>query len=181
MLAGSPRHLAVLNGVAQMSDWGKPLPKGRARGISLKESFGTIVAQVAEASAGPDGRARVHKVWCAADPGEVVHPGGLAAQMEGGIIYGLTAALYGEISIASGRVVERNFPDYPMVRMADSPAIEVKLVPSGPRVGGAGEPGTPPIAAATTTSPAASFREARIYSPPARRRRSRCRAQSVQT
>ena len=152
LLAGSPRHLAVLNGVAQMSGWGTPLPKGRARGISLKESFGTIVAQVAEASAGPDGRARVHKVWCAADPGEVVHPGGLAAQMEGGIIYGLTAALYGEISIAGGRVVEKNFPDYPMVKMADAPVIEVMLMPSGARTGGAGEPGTPPIAAATANA-----------------------------
>jgi isoquinoline 1-oxidoreductase beta subunit len=152
MLAGSPRHLAVLNGVAQMSSWGAKLPKGRARGISLKESFGTIVAQVAEASAGPDGRARVHRVWCAADPGEVVHPSGLAAQLEGGIIYGLTAALYGEISIADGRVVEKNFPDYPMVKMADAPVIEVMLMPSGARAGGAGEPGTPPIAAATANA-----------------------------
>lgn len=152
MLAGSPRHLAVLNGVAQMASWGAKLPKGHARGISLKESFGTIVAQVAEASAGPDGRARVHRVWCAADPGEVVHPSGLAAQLEGGIIYGLTAALYGEISIADGRVVEKNFPDYPMVKMADAPVIEVMLMPSGARTGGAGEPGTPPIAAAAANA-----------------------------
>jgi isoquinoline 1-oxidoreductase beta subunit len=152
MLADEPRHLAVLNGVAQMSDWGKPLPKGHARGISLKESFGTIVGQVAEASAGPDGRARVHRVWCAADPGEVVHPSGLAAQLEGGIIYGLTAALYGEISIADGRVVEKNFPDYPMVKMADAPVIQVMLMPSGARTGGAGEPGTPPIAAAAANA-----------------------------
>ncbi|MFI5316628.1 MAG: molybdopterin cofactor-binding domain-containing protein [Myxococcota bacterium] len=152
LLADAPRHRAVLETVASMSAWGTPAPKGRARGISLKESFGSIVAQVAEVSVGDDGRARVHRVFCAADPGEVVHPGGLTAQLEGGIIYGLTAALYGEISIANGRVVEKNFPDYPMVRMADAPAIEVKLVPSGARTGGAGEPGTPPIAAATANA-----------------------------
>ena len=94
----------------------------------------------------------MHRVWCAADPGEVVHPSGLAAQLEGGIIYGLTAALYGEISIAEGRVVEKNFPDYPMVKMADAPVIEVMLMPSGARTGGAGEPGTPPIAAAAANA-----------------------------
>jgi isoquinoline 1-oxidoreductase subunit beta len=152
LLADAPRHRAVLEAVAAMAGWGTPAPKGRAHGISLKESFGSIVAQVAEASVGEDGRARVHRVWCAADTGEVVHPGGLTAQLEGGIIYGLTAALYGEISIANGRVVERNFPDYPMVRMADAPRIEVKLVPSGARTGGAGEPGTPPIAPATANA-----------------------------
>jgi isoquinoline 1-oxidoreductase beta subunit len=94
----------------------------------------------------------VHRVWCAADPGEVIHPSGIAAQLEGGIIYGLTAALYGEISIANGQVVERNFPDYPMVKLADAPAIEVQVVPSGAHTGGAGEPGTPPIAAATANA-----------------------------
>jgi len=152
LLADAPRHRAVLEAVAEMADWKSPPPKGRARGISLKESFDTIVAQVAEVSVGDDGRARVHKVWCAADPGEVVHPSGIAAQLEGGIIYGLTAALYGEITIAEGRVVEKNFPDYPMVKLADAPAIEVKLVPSGAHTGGAGEPGTPPIAAATANA-----------------------------
>ena len=90
----------------------------------------------------------MEQVWCAADPGEVVHPDGFAAQLEGGIIYGLTAALYGEISIDGGRVVERNFPDYPMVKMADAPKISVEVVASGARTGGAGEPGTPPTAAA---------------------------------
>jgi isoquinoline 1-oxidoreductase beta subunit len=152
LLSGSPRHRAVLEAVAEMSGWSTPAPKGRARGISLKESFESIVAQVAEVSLGADGRVRVHKVWCAADTGEVVHPKGLEAQLEGGIIYGLTAALYGEISIADGRVVETNFPAYPLVRMADSPEIEVKLVPSGAEAGGAGEPGTPPIAAAVANA-----------------------------
>jgi isoquinoline 1-oxidoreductase subunit beta len=152
LLAGAPRHQAVLDAVAKLAGWGSPLPKGRARGISLKESFDTIVAQVAEISAGEDGRVRVHKVFCAADPGEVVHPSGIRAQLEGGIIYGLTAALYGEISIKDGKVVEQNFPDYPMVKMVDAPAIEIALVPSGARAGGAGEPGTPPIAAAVANA-----------------------------
>jgi isoquinoline 1-oxidoreductase beta subunit len=144
LLADAPRHRAVLEAAAKMSGWGTPLAKGRGRGISLKESFNTIVAQVAEVSVGDDGRARVETVWCAADPGEVVHPDGFAAQLEGGIIYGLTA----EISIDQGRVVERNFGDYPMLKLADAPAIEVQIIESGARVGGAGEPGTPPTAAA---------------------------------
>jgi isoquinoline 1-oxidoreductase beta subunit len=148
LLAGAPRHRAVLEAAARMSGWGTALPKGKGRGISLKESFGTIVAQVAEVSVGDDGKVRVEQVFCAADPGEVIHPDGFAAQLEGGIIYGLTAALYGEISIDGGRVVERNFPDYPMVKMADAPRIHVEVVASGARTGGAGEPGTPPTAAA---------------------------------
>jgi len=147
LLAQAPRHRAVLEAAAKMSGWGTPLPKGRGRGIALKESFNTIVAQVAEISVGEDGRARVDRVFCAADPGEVVHPDGFAAQIEGGIIYGLTAALYGEISIEQGRVAEKNFPDYPMVRLADAPVIEVQIIASGARTGGAGEPGTPPTAA----------------------------------
>ena len=148
LLADAPRHRAVLEAAAKMSGWGTPLAKGRGRGISLKESFGTIVAQVAEVSIGEDGRARVDRVFCAADPGEVIHPDGFAAQLEGGIIYGLTAALYGEISIDKGRVVEKNFADYPMVRLADTPVIEVQIISSGAKTGGAGEPGTPPSAAA---------------------------------
>jgi isoquinoline 1-oxidoreductase beta subunit len=152
LLTGAARYKAVLEAAARMAGWGTPPPRGRARGISLKEAFGTIVAQVAEVSVGDDGRPRVHKVWCAADPGEVIHPRGFESQIEGGIIYGLTAALYGEISIDKGRVVEQNFPDYPMVRMADSPAVEVQIIESGARTGGAGEPGTPPIAAATANA-----------------------------
>ena len=148
LLADAPDQKAVLEAAALMSGWGTPLALGRARGIALRQSFGTIVAQVAEVSVSQEGQARVHKVWCAVDPGEVINPDTFVAQMESGIIYGLTAALYGEISIANGRVVEQNFPDYEMIRQADAPAIEVKLMPSGRPTGGAGEPGTPPIAAA---------------------------------
>ncbi|MFZ5913059.1 MAG: molybdopterin cofactor-binding domain-containing protein [Pseudomonadota bacterium] len=148
LLRDAPQHKAVLEAAAEMSGWGRPPAMGRARGIAMRESFGTIVAQVAEVSINADGQAQVHKVWCAADPGEVINPDTFAAQMESGVIYGLTAALYGEISISKGRVVEQNFPDYEMVRLADAPQIEVKLMPSGRPTGGAGEPGTPPIAAA---------------------------------
>ncbi len=152
LLNDAPEHKAVLEAAAQMSGWGTPSPLGRARGIALRQSFGTIVAQVAEVSVNNEGQARVHKVWCAVDPGEVINPDTFVAQMESGIIYGLTAALYGEISIGKGRVVEQNFPDYEMVRLADAPVIEVKLMPSGRPTGGAGEPGTPPIAAAVSNA-----------------------------
>jgi len=152
LLGDAPEQKLVLEAAAQMSGWGTPLPLGRARGIALRQSFGTIVAQVAEVSVNSEGQVRVHKVWCAVDPGEVINPDTFVAQMESGIIYGLTAALYGEISIANGRVVEQNFPDYEMLRMADAPVIEVKMMPSGRPTGGAGEPGTPPIAAAVSNA-----------------------------
>ena len=152
LLGDAPDQKLVLEAAAQMSGWGTPLPLGRARGIALRQSFGTIVAQVAEVSVNSEGQVRVHKVWCAVDPGEVINPDTFVAQMESGIIYGLTAALYGEISIDKGRVVEQNFPDYEMLRMADAPVIEVKMMPSGRPTGGAGEPGTPPISAAVSNA-----------------------------
>ncbi|MBI1239926.1 MAG: molybdopterin-dependent oxidoreductase [Alphaproteobacteria bacterium] len=152
LLGEAPRYKAVVEAVAALSRWDQPAPAGRARGIALKESFGSIVAEVAEVSLDESGQARVHHVWCVADPGEVVNPDTFAAQMESGIIYGLTAALYGEISIEAGRVVEQNFPDYEMVRMADAPQITVKLIESGAAIGGAGEPGTPPIGAAVANA-----------------------------
>jgi isoquinoline 1-oxidoreductase beta subunit len=147
-LAGAPRHKAALEAAAEMAGWGTAPSAGRARGIAIREAFGTIVAQAAEVSIGEDGRVRVHNVWTAADPGEVVNPATFKAQMQGGAIYGLTAALYGEISIDKGRVVQQNFPDYDMVRMAQAPVHEVRIIESGARTGGAGEPGTAPIAAA---------------------------------
>lgn len=151
LLGGDPRMARVLETAARMADWGSPLPEGRARGIAIKKSFGTLVAEVAEVSIA-DGAVQVHKVWCAADPGDVVNPDTFIAQMEGGIIFGLTAALYGEITIEGGRVQESNFPDYEMVTMADAPEIEVKIIRSGEPWGGAGEPGTPPIAPAVANA-----------------------------
>jgi isoquinoline 1-oxidoreductase beta subunit len=114
----------------------------------MREAFGTIVCHVAEVSLGEDGRVRVHKVWSAVDPGEVVNPATFTTQIQGGAIYGLTAALYGEISIDKGRVVQQNFTDYEMVRMGEAPEHEVRFIESGAKMGGAGEPGTAPIAAA---------------------------------
>ncbi|MBL0075761.1 MAG: xanthine dehydrogenase family protein molybdopterin-binding subunit [Rhodocyclaceae bacterium] len=147
-LGGAPRHKAVLELAAAMAGWETKPAQGRARGIAIRDAFGTIVAQVAEVSLNADGRVRVHQVWSAVDPGEVINPATFVAQIQGGAIYGLTAALYGEITIDKGRVVQRNFPDYEMVRMADAPQHEVRFIESGARTGGAGEPGTAPIAAA---------------------------------
>jgi len=151
-LTGAPRHKAVLELAAEMAGWGASLPEGRARGIAMREAMGSIVAQVAEVSLGEDGRVRVHKMWSAVDPGEVVNPATFTAQIQGGAIYGLTAALYGEISIDKGRVVQQNFPDYEMVRMADAPEHEVRFIESGARTGGAGEPGTAPTAPAVANA-----------------------------
>jgi isoquinoline 1-oxidoreductase beta subunit len=144
----APRHKATLELAASMAGWGTPPGEGRAHGIAIREAFGSIVAQVAEVSLGEGGRVRVHKVWSAVDPGEVINPATFTAQVQGAAIYGLTAALYGEISIDKGRVVQKNFPDYDMVRMGDAPEHEVRFIESGARTGGAGEPGTAPIAPA---------------------------------
>jgi isoquinoline 1-oxidoreductase beta subunit len=146
------RHRAVLEKAAELARWEEPAPEGRARGIAIRESFGTIVAQVAEVSIDEQGRARVHHVWSAADPGEVINPATFRAQIEGGAIYGLTAALYGEITVENGRVLQQNFPDYDMIRMADAPRQEVAIIESGAHAGGAGEPGTPAVAAAVANA-----------------------------
>ena len=146
-LEGKPRHLAVLKKAAEEADWDSPLPKGRGRGISLQESFGSIVAQVVEVTV-TDGRTKVDRVVAAVDPGIAVSPDGLSAQIESGIVYGLTAALYGEITIENGAVKQSNFSDYPALRMSAAPKIDVHIINSGEAIGGAGEPGTPGIAPA---------------------------------
>jgi isoquinoline 1-oxidoreductase beta subunit len=137
----------VLDLVAEKAGWGAPLPENFGRGIAIHKSFGTIVAQVVEAEV-RDGAVRAHRVVCAVDCGYAMHPDGLAAQMESGIVYGLTAALYSEISIQDGAVRQGNFHDYPMLRMHEAPRIETHILNGGGRVGGAGEPGTPAIAPA---------------------------------
>jgi isoquinoline 1-oxidoreductase beta subunit len=148
LLAAKPRHLAVLNAVAELSDWANT-PTGRGRGIALHESFGSIVAEVAEVSV--DGsNVRVHKVWCAIDCGFAANPSGVIAQMESAINYGLAAAMFGEITFEDGKVQQSNFHDYQVLRISDAPEIFVTIVNSGERMGGAGEPGTPPIAPAIT-------------------------------
>ena len=147
LLAGKPRHLAVLDAAAKAAGWGKTMPQGHGMGISIVDSFGTVCAQVVEVDMS-SGAPRVTHVYAAADPGFVINPDGFTAQMESGVIYGLTAALYGEISLENGRVVQSNFHDYEMVRMDEAPEIHVTLINSGARLGGGGEPGTPPIAPA---------------------------------
>ncbi len=147
LLADTPRHQAVLDLAAEKATWGETLPENWGRGIAIHKSFGSIVAQVVEVEV-KDGKARAHRVVCAIDAGYAFHPDGMKAQMESGIIYGLTAALYGEISIHRGSVAQSNFHDYQMVRMNESPAIETYIINSGKAIGGAGEPGTPAIAPA---------------------------------
>ena len=153
MLADEPRHRAVLQLAAERAGWPgqgearRPLPAGRARGIALHESFGSIVAQVVEASI-ENGRPRVHRVVCAADIGTVVNPGIVAQQIESAVIFALSAALYGRIDIESGIVRQRNFPDHPVLRLAETPLIETHLIESTRHPGGVGEIGTPPMAPA---------------------------------
>ncbi len=149
LLKNSPRSLAVLNLVAEKSGWGTPLPAGRTRGVAVVESFASHVAQVAEVSVNRKaGTVQVHRVVCVIDCGKVVNPEIVRAQMESAIIYGLTAALKGAITISRGRVEQSNFHDYEMVRMDETPRMEIHVVPSTEAPGGAGEPGTPPIAPA---------------------------------
>jgi isoquinoline 1-oxidoreductase beta subunit len=156
LLAGKPRHRKVLELAAQKALWGTPPPDGRSRGISLAESFGSIVAQVAEVSVNPQGRVRVHRVVCAVDCGRFVNPKTIEAQMESGIIFGLSAALHGAITLKDGRVEQSNFNNYQVVRMNEAPQIEVHIIPSTEKPGGVGEPGTPPIAAAVANAVFAS-------------------------
>ena len=151
LLKDHPRHRAVLELAAQKAGWGTPLAAGHARGIAVAESFASFVAQVAEVSI-ENGKVRVHRVVCAVDCGTVVNPNIVAAQMEGAIIFGLTAALKGEITLANGRVQQSNFNDYPLLRFDESPRIEVYIVPSTDPPGGVGEPGVPPIAPAVANA-----------------------------
>ena len=147
LLSNSPRELAVLDLAAKKADWHAPMPQGSGRGIALQKSFNSIVAQVVEVSV-QQGKLSVDRVVCAVDAGFAITPDGLIAQMESGIIYGLTAALYGEITIRRGAVAQSNFHDYKMLRYDESPIIETYIINSGESLGGAGEPGTPAIAPA---------------------------------
>ncbi len=159
LLAKHPRHLGVLELAAQKADWDKPPAPGRARGIAVHESFGSFIAQVAEVSVSPAGEVRVHKVVCAVDCGRFVNPGIIEAQMEGGIVFGLSAALHGAITFKNGRVEQGNFNDYPILTMKEMPVIEVHIVPSQESPGGIGEPGVPPIAPAVTNAIYAATRK----------------------
>jgi isoquinoline 1-oxidoreductase beta subunit len=148
LLAKQPRMRAVLELAAQKANWGSKLPAGVGRGIATHFSFDSYVAQVVEASVEKNGAVRVHRVVCAVDCGTVINPDTVRAQMEGGIIFGLTAALKTEITLKDGRVQQENFHDYQMLRIFESPEIEVHIVPSSENPTGVGEPGVPPVAPA---------------------------------
>ncbi|WP_306253367.1 molybdopterin cofactor-binding domain-containing protein [Parvularcula sp. IMCC14364] len=147
LLKDHPRHLAVLDRVAREANWSHPLKQGQGRGVAIKESFGSIVAQVAEISL-VNNEVVIDRMVAVIDPGFAVSPDGVVAQIESGIIYGLTAAIYGEITIEDGAVKQSNFHDYQALRMTASPLIETHIINSGFSPGGAGEPGTPPAAPA---------------------------------
>ena len=148
LVAGHPRLVQVLDLAAERAGWNSAPPAGRARGIALWQFGDTFLAQVAEVSVAGDGAVRVHRVVCAMDCGVVVNPAGVEAQVQSAIIYGLTAALYGEITLDRGRVTQSNFTDYRMLGLAECPELEVHLVRSDAAPGGVGEAGLPPIAPA---------------------------------
>ena len=145
LLKDCPRHQKVLKLAAKNADWGARLPQGVYRGIALHKSFGSIVAQIAEVSVSEDKTVKVHRVVCVVDCGIVINPDTVRAQIESGIVYGLSAALYGEISLQNGRVQQSNFHDYPVLRMNEMPQVEVEIITSQEKPSGVGEISTPPI------------------------------------
>jgi len=142
----------VLEAVAEKAGWGEALPAGRFRGIAVATSFASFVAEVAEVSVGGDGAVKIHRVVAVVDCGMIVNPEIIRRQIEGAIVYGLSAALYGKITFKNGRVEQGNFNDYPILRMNEMPKVEVHILPSTEAPGGIGEPGTPPIAPALTNA-----------------------------
>ncbi|MGH9146936.1 MAG: molybdopterin cofactor-binding domain-containing protein, partial [Vicinamibacterales bacterium] len=167
LLAKHPRHKAVLELVAEKAGWSQPPAGGRFRGIAVHEAFGSIVGLVAEISVTSAGAVRAHKITCAVDCGWVIHPDTIKGQMEGGLIYGLTAALKGDITIKNGRVTQRNFNDYQMLRHNESPEVDVYIVPSTEEPGGIGEPSTAALAGALANAVFAATGK-RIYQMPIR-------------
>ena len=151
-LQDKPRFLNVLNKVASMANWSTPLPEGKFRGIALHKSFQSIVGEVAEITKISDKEFSVDKYYCVIDCGRIVNPDTVKAQMQSGIIYGLTAALYGQITFKNGEVEQYNFPQYEMVRMQVAPLVEVHIMEIDEHPGGVGEPSTPPAAPALTNA-----------------------------
>lgn len=140
LMKSHPKHLAVLNAVAEKAGWGTKAPAGVYRGICQTMGFGSYVAAVAEVSVSPEGKLKVHRIVAATDPGHAVNPAQIERQVEGSFVYGLSAALYGECTVKDGRIVEENFDSYPVMRLEDMPAVETVIVPSGGFWGGVGEP-----------------------------------------
>jgi isoquinoline 1-oxidoreductase beta subunit len=152
LLGRQPRYKGVLELAAEKAGWSKPLPAGVFRGIAVAQSFGSYVAEVAEVSVGSDGTPKVHRVVAAVDCGMTVNPEIIRRQIEGAIVYGLSAALYGRLTIKDGKVEQSNFHDYPVLRLNGMPKVEVHILPSTENPGGIGEPGTPPIAPAVVNA-----------------------------
>ena len=146
LLGHNPRALGVLTLAAEKAGWGQPLPARRGRGVSVQFAFGSYLAQVAEVEVAADGSVRVHRIVCAVDCGIVVNPDTIAAQIEGGSIFGLTAALYGAITLKNGRVEQSNFDNYLPMRIDEVPVIETHLVKSAEAPGGIGEAPTAAVA-----------------------------------
>jgi isoquinoline 1-oxidoreductase beta subunit len=152
LLAKSPRARAVLDLAADKSGWGKPLPQGSGRGVSLQSVFGSYMAQVAEVAVAKDGSLKVERITCALDCGVAINPDTIEAQVQSAVVYGLSAALYGEITLKDGRVEQTNFNNYQALRINEMPAIEVHMIKSAEAPGGMGEPGTSALAPAVTNA-----------------------------
>ncbi len=152
LLDKQPRYKAVLEAAAQQAGWGQPLPAGVFRGIAVAQSFGSYVAEVAEVSVAADGTPKVHRVVAAVDCGMTVNPEIIRRQIEGGIVFGLSAALYGKLDFKDGRLEQSNFHNYPVLRLTEMPQVEVHILPSSEKPGGIGEPGTPPAAPAVVNA-----------------------------
>lgn len=152
LLKGNPRVLNVLDSAARVAEWTKPLPKGKARGIAVHLSFGSIVAQVAEVAFDPIGLFWVERMVCVIDCGRVVNPDTVKAQMESGITFGLSAALYNEINLKHGFVTQGNFNDYRVTRLLEMPKIDIRIIESDQPPGGVSEAGVPPVAPAVANA-----------------------------
>lgn len=159
MMAEQPRAAAVLKAVAKLADWGGPVPKGRARGVAVVESFSTFVAEIAEVSIGENGEPKVHKVWAAVDCGTAVNPDVIRAQVEGGVGYAVGHILYGEVPLEAGKPTVSNFNDYRSLRIMEMPEVEVTILKSGAPPTGIGEPGVPPCGPAIANALAKLGRE----------------------
>lgn len=153
MLKNEPRHMGTLTRVAEMANWGGPVPEGRSRGVAVVKSFGTYVAEIVEVSRGEAGHPRVHKVWCAVDCGVAINPNVIRAQMEGGVGYGLGAVLFDEVTLGEGgHIQQSNFHDYRSIRINEMPEVEVAVIQSAEAPTGVGEPGVPPVGPATANA-----------------------------
>jgi isoquinoline 1-oxidoreductase beta subunit len=152
MLADHPRHRRALQTAAEKAGWGKPPAKGRARGLAVHESFGSIIAEVAEVSVDDQKEIHVHKVSCAVDCGTAINPLGIEAQVQGAVAFGLSAVLHSELTLKEGRVEQSNFHDYQVLRLPDMPEVTVQIIESDAKMGGIGEPATAPISAAVANA-----------------------------